>query len=69
MQANVGAGGKVTQIPIVLRRFADLPAKVGTFVNFLTSGGGVSKAEIVTGKPHITISSLTNYSYTVRTGP
>jgi hypothetical protein len=33
------------------------------------SGGGVSKAEIVTGKPHITPAAWTNYSYTVRTGP
>jgi hypothetical protein len=29
----------------------------------------VSKAEIVTGKPHITPAAWTNYSYTVRTGP
>jgi hypothetical protein len=48
----------------------DLLVWVGTFVEFFSelSGGGVSKAEIVTGKPHITPAAWTNYSYTVRTG-
>ncbi|MFT7395798.1 MAG: hypothetical protein ACI96G_000530 [Flavobacterium sp.] len=72
-QANVGAGGKVTPNTDYVISF-DLRGSTGEggdfFVEFFSelSGGGVSKAEIVTGKPHITPVAWTNYSYTVRTG-
>jgi PKD repeat protein len=72
-QANMGAGGTSTPNTEYIVSF-DLRGSTGEggdfFVEFFSelSGGGVSKAEIITGKPHITPTAWTKYSYTVRTG-
>ncbi|MFT5242772.1 MAG: hypothetical protein ACI8QQ_000694 [Psychroserpens sp.] len=72
-QANLGSGGTVTPNTEYIISF-DLRGAAGEggdfFVEFFSelSGGGVSKAEIVTGRPHPTPAAWTKYIYTVRTG-
>ena len=73
-QANLGAEGGVTPDTEYVVSF-DLRGSAGVggvfFAEFFSelSGGGTSKAEIITGGPHPLTSTWTSYSYTVVTGP
>ena len=72
-QANLGAGGGVTPNTEYIVSF-DLRGSAADggvfFAEFFSelSGGGTSKAEIITGGPHPLTSSWSTYSYTVLTG-
>jgi hypothetical protein len=72
-QANVGAGGGVTPNTQYVVSF-DLRGSASDggvfFAEFFSelSGGGTSKAEIITGGPHPLSDTWTSYSYTVTTG-
>lgn len=72
-QANLGAGGAVTANTSYDISF-DLRGSALTggvfFVEFFSelSGGGVSKAEIITGGPHPLTPGWTTYSYKVTSG-
>ncbi len=73
-QANLGAGGTALANTEYVIAF-DLRGSASDggvfFVEFFSelSGGGTSKAEIITGGPHPLTDNWTSYSYTVTTGP